>query len=390
MSQGQVNNKKAQSVDAKKQTDDKKLCESYQSNPVLKFVYDKLPFLPYPLNIFIFSISFWLLFLLAYAHSDFLYNPGGEYPGFLEARTIFHVSFFIFIPALFIVMKSLYDNLDKTFDRLKDDGITTFTPKEHDDNKKKWRGMFESRWEHWIIILLIVLVIGNMIFKNITLGEDPRYPNSFQIYPFIASVNLLFFLLVAVIVGTFAWHLGITVKIIRDFFSEPKKLKLKPFHTDQAAGLRPLTDLTFKMNTICILAMAFPLWEVIISGKSPLDTTILGYVIAIVILSIAVFFFPFVKAHNIMKDEKEKTMKTLSRKHGEAYNKLKEELEKDDSVVDKDTFTTFEQTKKLYEHAKKMPVWPFDANFIVKLATTIGLPLLLYFNEIILSHLIGL
>ena len=367
-----------------KNEDDGILCGCYRKNPVLKIIYDNLLFITFPLNIFLVTTSIWLLHLFAFAQSGFLYDAVGSYPGFLTSKSLYHPSFFIIIPAILIIMKHLYKQLDETFANLKN--ITNYLDSDGYELKlKRWKGMLESKTQYLIIGILIVLVIGNTIIKNFTLGSDPDYPYSFQFYPLMALVNLLFFLLVGIVVGTFMWHLITIVKIIREFFTGLGKLRLQPFHPDGAAGLQPITKLTFNMNLICVFAMVFPLWEVIINGRDPLDTTILGYVIVITIVTTAVFFFPLLKAHAVMKESKDDILKTLSAEHSVTYGKLMKEMDKDGSSINSETMDHLKEINELYDVAKKMPIWPFDTNFIIKVATAIVMPILMYFYEIILS-----
>ncbi|MCK5310106.1 MAG: hypothetical protein KAJ64_05615 [Thermoplasmata archaeon] len=377
--------KNTQPVDGQKSEDGSKLCECYQKNPVLKLIYDKLKFIPFPLNIFLVTVSIWLFYLFAFAQYDFLHDAIGSYPGFLTLDSIYHPIFFIIIPALLIIMSDLYKQLDKTFANLKE--ITKYSPDDYKQKLDDWKALLESNHQFIISGILIVLVIGNTILKNITLGGDPDYPYSFQFYPLIATVNLLFFLLAGFIVGSLIWHLFNTVKIIREFFAKPNKLSLQPFHPDGAAGLQPLTKLTFKMNLICVFAMVIPLWEVLINGRDPLDTTILSYVIVITIVAIAVFFFPLLKAHNVMKESKLGTLKKLSVKHSATYRELMEEIDEEGASFNSTTMEHLKEINELYEVAKKMPIWPFDTNFIIKVATAIGMPIIMYFYDIILSFI---
>jgi len=354
---------------------------SYRSNLIITLIYEypfKKPRLFF-LNIFMISFFFYFLFIFAYLWHGLFYEEYGP----SNIASFFHLGFLIVIPAILILMKLIYTQLDSSMKKLRD--IITKEDLENFDNKTtEWENMFHSKYRNVFIIIFLTLTIANIIYKTILEWGNVDYPNSFEYYPLIAIISSLFFIVSSFICGAFIWHLITIVRIIRQFCQ--LDIELIPLHPDKAAGLKPLTKVTSRMNYLILISMIVPLWWVFVMSVDPYDPSILSMAVPVTILSFIVFLLPLTKAHGIMSKKKKEHLELLSKEYHQLNKKLIDVKNKKLNIKKK-YIEKLNQIQDLYQKTDRMPVWPFNLNYLIKIIVTIGLPLVILFSEVIVSVL---
>ena len=344
-----------------------KLGAAYRRNRILRFIYDDTTrIVPYPYNLILLMILVYLIHLIAYAQGGYLYVDDDAYPGFLHHKSLYHIAFLVLIPLGLWVLKDVYDQLPRTFYEIRS---TSRMPQEKLEQRfDDWQRWLNDPWQFGLVIILIIIVLGNTIRLNVTdFGDDP-YPNDFGDYPLIATVNLLFFIVAAIALGTIIWQLILMVRMLLDYSNKRNELSLMALHEDGAAGLLPVSKIIVKMNLLLVIFMFIPLWEVYMNEKDPLELgTTLGYVILVTILTPILFFTPMWRIHVKMKE-------TLSRVQPECLDRLLKARERimdddDDDDIDKDIRLKVIENK--IERASKYPTWPFDKNYLYAKLTTL-------------------
>ena len=87
-----------------------------------------------------------------------------------------------------------------------------------------------------------------------------------------------------------------------------------------------------------------------------------------------------------MQGRKDRILENLRIQQTQAYDKLIEEMEKEGGEIDTGLMARINELNELMDEADKIPLWPFDLNFLIKVLITFGLPLLLYFGDPIFGY----
>jgi len=359
--------------------------EMYKVNPMINLFYN-FPFnnKKYPkfiiINIYFFSLSYYILHILSYAYYGLLFDDTIH---FMSITNHYHIYFIALCPLLMLIMRSIYYQLDKSLINLK-----SIVKDEADFNNKiiKWKKMISSPKQNYLVAVFLIITISDVIYNGIIFWKDPTFYNSLYDYPLNLCNHLLLYIPGMIIVAGFTWHLISIVRIIRDFCT--LKLDLQPLHPDGAAGLKPLTNITFRMNLILLTVAGFPVWYALFTLTSPFDSTLILVMTGLTSMSIIVFIFPLLKSHKIMLDKKSETLQKLSIKYQEANEIFEGSLEKEGLFLHKEASETMDQLQKKYDQVKKMPLWPFNLNYFLRIIATIGLPIVLFFGEVILQVVI--
>lgn len=347
----------------------------YKVNPILNIFYDN----PIPnrrfafINCFIFSYSIYLLYFLSNLFQGTLFDDTVH---FMRLENSYHFLFLLIFPSIMVMMRSIYNQLDRSFKSLE---AIVKDKAEYHNRIEKWKKMMTSRRQYFLIGGLLSLSILDPIYNNIVYWGDPSYYNSAFYYPTNFLVIVLFNALGLIVIGSYIWHVITIVIILRDFCT--LKLELNPLHPDGAAGLKPVTRITYRMNLLMLMCMSLPILFGFLDASSAFDSALVMSVIVATSLSIIVFVFPLTKAHRLMDERKRETLHTLSLKYQEMNELLMGDLSKKGYTFNKKAAETLDQIQKMYDQVKKMPVWPFNLNYFLRILATIIFPVLLFFGE---------
>jgi len=302
------------------------------------------------------------------------------------------VSILIFITSLFI--KKLFDDAQYYFKRLWDRKIF-----EDSVNLSKYiKYLYEyekqanSKLSYILGMLFVVIylplhitIIENDARKGIIFFYDYRY------FPITRILVHLFASFYVFLIGIFLWKVYFIVKSMRGISNSKNfQLRLQPLNPDKSAGLHPLGKLSFYISRI-ILTFGLYVSYIISLGlarKTLYSSTLFIVIIMMIIylsLSIFLFFYPILSAHNLMMKVKDNLLDKLSAKLGVMYSKMYDDLANTESKFDSEQTTQLLNLRELYLEAGKMPVWPFDTDTLLRFIGSVVSPIFLLIIEVFIS-----
>jgi hypothetical protein len=82
-----------------------------------------------------------------------------------------------------------------------------------------------------------------------------------------------------------------------------------------------------------------------------------------------------------MYEKKYETLEKLSDRYHEVNEKYINDLLKKKPRLNKQASEYIDEIQKRYDQVNKMPVWPFNLNYFLRITATIGLPVVIFFGE---------
>jgi hypothetical protein len=350
----------------------------YKKDIFLRFTYDIVgKVIPYPLNCFAISLILLPLLILPYYFilgPETLYIPDSTI-GVFESTTFMMVV--LLIPISLIVLKEIFKKYKQTFEDLRD--VAKVSDKDYQEfiSLSNWTLQSPSVIYFWIGAWIFMIVFGINFYYN------PKPTDLIDDIGLIGLISgLVVYIVTSTIVISLSWYLIAIVRTIRRFTTMP--LDIRPLDPDNAAGLKPLSQLSFNISLVTLLGVAGIMFALFIGGRSIYEITTLLFLFLLVLFMIVLFLLPLSNAHNVMDEQKSKILKILSAEHALAYKRIKEEIPKAGPSINEDTLTELQGIAELYDRANSMPVWPFDFRTITNLVAAMGLPLFLIFLESII------
>ncbi len=203
--------------------------------------------------------------------------------------------------------------------------------------------------------------------------------------PFEAERFIIFELSFGFLFGLVAWRIFVIAFYIYKLGGQ-FKISILSNHRDRCGGLKPLGDLCLS-NAFVILVPIIILSVWLIRGTQPggeLYEIVWGdrfrlWLLALVVMSIFVFFLPLYNIHKQMERESleiERELDELSAKS----EKISHRLRVDSDTIDLDDgnklLKRLEYFSKIQESNRKTPKWPFDLNIILKFSVAQIVPVL--------------
>lgn len=350
----------------------------YKRDIFLRFTYDIAgKIIPYPLNCFILSLILLPIIILPFY---FVLGPESFYVpdstiGVLESSTFMMVV--IFIPIILIVLKEIFKKYEQTFQTLRDVAKVSDEDYQEFVSISNWTIQSPSVIYFWIGTWIVMIILGINFYNN---------PKPIDLIDDVGISGLIAMIIVYIVTSTIvislSWYLIAIVRSIRRFTTMP--LDIRPLDPDNAAGLKPLSQLSFNLSLVSLLGVAGIMYAIFLGGRNIYEPTTILFLACLVLLMFVLFLLPLTNAHNVMEDQKSKILKILSAEHALAYKKIKEEIPKAGPSINADSLTELQGIAELYDRANSMPVWPFDFRTITNLIAAIGLPLFLIFLESII------
>jgi hypothetical protein len=353
----------------------KKVFKPYRRDFFLRFTYDIVGSkISYPFNCFILSLILLLIYILpTYLKLglESFYYPDVRI-GILESSTFMMVV--VLIPIALIVLKYIFKKYGQTFMDLRD--VAKVTDKDYQEFITLSNSTLQSRYLYffWIGAWIGIVILMIYIFNNPTAGD---IADEVGISAYIGI--LLIYIITSTIVISLAWFLISMVRTIRRFTEMP--LDIRPLDPDNAAGLKPLANLSFGLSMVSLLGVAGIMFSLFIGGRNISEPQVIIFLVFLISFMIVLFVLPLSKAHSVMDENKSEILKILSTEHAFAYKRIKEEIPKAGPCITEDSLTELQGIAELYDRANSMPVWPFDFKTISNLMVAIGLPLFLIFLQ---------
>jgi len=296
----------------------------------------------------------------------------GPLVGLFESTTFMMVV--VLIPTSLIVLKEIFKRYKQTFEKLRD--IAKVSDKDYQEfiSLGNWTLQSPSVKYFWIGAWIVMTALCLNLYNN------PKPIDLVDDVGIFGLISLIIVYNIAVtIVISLSWYLLSIVRTIRRFISMP--LDIRPLDPDNAAGLKPLSQLSFNLSLVSLLGVFGVMYALFIGGRTINEPTTILFLICLVIMMILLFLLPLSNAHNVMDEQKSQILKILSSEHALAYKKIKEEIPKAGPSIREDTLYELQGIAELYDRANSMPVWPFDFKTITNLIVAIGLPMFLIFLE---------
>lgn len=192
-------------------------------------------------------------------------------------------------------------------------------------------------------------------------------------------------LLFAYFIAAFLLRLLLIYFVLKKLINE--NIDIQPLHPDNCGGLSPLGKFSVKISLagfgIGIPLMFNIIWD-INKGLSMFGyvemSTILIYIFALTI----VFFLPLLGARDGMLKAKRKEIIIISEQYQIVRKRVFSNIDRMNSTHDQN-ISKLEELKRLHDMAKSMPVYPFNANNVIRFFSSILWPILLilinYFIE---------
>ena len=296
----------------------------------------------------------------------------------------------IIIITIFLV-RSLLENISYTFNRLWNRKLFSehITVKEYKNFLAEFERKANNKFNYVIGFTFLFMGILNTFYwhfspKEVIAWDDPAF---FPLTCLIWNVIIAF---LEFLIGVFFWKGWVLVKCIRALFQR-FSIRLQPLNPDKSAGLKPLGELSYKISRVLFslgIYVVLTFTTAVIKHPSLFHlyiTSGIEMLIIYVILTIFLFFYPQMPAHNIMKIEKDRLLDQLSAKIGVLYLKFYEDLIENGINIEKERIEQLLSLKELSLEAGKMSVWPFDIGILLKLIGTVIVPVFLVITEMVLS-----
>jgi hypothetical protein len=170
------------------------------------------------------------------------------------------------------------------------------------------------------------------------------------------------------------------------------RVSVQPLHPDNCGGLAPLGALSRKLNIgillIGIIAGINIYKNSCMTGNDQLFTQ---FTILVIIIYIAcafiVFFLPLYAAHESMKTAKYEEIERINNYFMNLNFIVIECLSKNENI-DENIRANFENVNKIYELAKRMPVYPFNSKTVASFFGSIFIPIILFVIERLMQHFV--
>lgn len=175
-------------------------------------------------------------------------------------------------------------------------------------------------------------------------------------------------------IGVAAWKSIVTALFVRRF-SKVFELAIQPSHPDKAGGLKPLGDLIFTMAAILIVASLALSGLTLLADYEAFALTRLYSRIFLVVtmaLSLVVFIWPLLSAHDRMLAEKRKldsVLLEITQRIAELERSLQTNLRAMEHTKRNDVLSEIESLANLYRRVAHTPTWPFDREIVLKFVT---------------------
>ncbi len=194
----------------------------------------------------------------------------------------------------------------------------------------------------------------------------------------ITLVNFFALFLPAVLIGyatgISAWKSVVTAIHVRRFCKD-FDLVIQPSHPDKSGGLKPLGSLIFSLAVIVIVASLALSGMVILADYYSFPNTILFSKASLaisILLSIIIFIWPLLSAHERMNIEKTRMnllLVDITRRISELEEVTQKNIRKMDYRKRQEIFSEIDSLKDLYRRVGITPTWPFDRDILLKFAT---------------------
>jgi len=234
--------------------------------------------------------------------------------------------------------------------------------------RKLFRGISRLRQQvaAWVVFYALVLIVFSIL--PLLLEGPVGTPAATPADPLIEALAVIRgFVLVGVVslgLSSLVWvYLGTLRGIAR---IEVGTLKLHRSYEDRMMGLRPMGSLALSMAAAYFAFLAFfaVVLAVWLGASSRAAAIAFGFVGGLIILGVFMFFWPLVKLHGRMLEQK----KTEQGRLGQVLDRIVSGSTQDDSIGD---LVRLFRTDVMRREVSRAATWPFDTAILGSLSAIV-------------------
>lgn len=290
------------------------------------------------------------------------------------------------IAIMAVTVRNFLNKIPKTLKQIWTDGI--LVKEKGGQNVAEKYGKFLMRFEQnlnspkRLYIGVPTAILGLFFFWNT--GHIPHVfstlftQTNLGLKFMVAFANFFALFLPAIVVGYAIgigiWKSIITAISVRQLCVE-FKLRVQSNHPDKAGGLKPLGSLILSLASTAIVASLILSGMIFFAGYFSYTFVVLYSKIFLALsiaLSIIIFIWPLISAHERMLAEK-RGLDKLSLEVTQRILELEESTQKDIRKMDykkrQEIFNEIDSLKDLYGRLSSVPTWPFDREIFLKFVT---------------------
>jgi hypothetical protein len=219
----------------------------------------------------------------------------------------------------------------------------------------------------YVIIPVIILLSLYGYYKTLTMTYPVVTAYDIRFFPlggivFFAAAVFLVYLVIPVLYKM-ARLISLPQMLHREF-----SIRVRPLHPDTCGGLKSLGDLYIRFDYILLIGAVGSIVQMFFSEGEEFGVYLYFFLIYAFLVTFA-FLYPLWPIHTVMKAQKYDLLNNLNENLDPVYQEIKDNA--DISIP----LEKIEKMDLIYERVRKMPVWPFDTGGLIKVCTTVCIPL---------------
>ena len=301
----------------------------------------------------------------------------------------YHTQFFLLLPFFVFFLPYYFNGLQKAIDSLVKTKVLKISSSDYTEVIKFSNSLFS----YWIVTYLpFIITIGFSIYGilNYFLAGYKNWNsvsniNDFNIINVLAILPMLpfYYFITAIIL-----RIGLTYFVIKKILN--KNVDIQPLHPDNCGGLSPLGKFSLKASSAGI-GVGIPVMILIIFNTYHNNFALFGFynvmnILTYIVALTVVFFLPLLGARNSMLQAKQEELERISNLFQKERTSINQIIDSKNSSQDID-FTKIQGMINLYEMAKSMPVYPFEASNVLRFFGSVLWPILLVLVQYILEKI---
>lgn len=160
-------------------------------------------------------------------------------------------------------------------------------------------------------------------------------------------------------------------------------LRIRPFHPDRSGGLKALGHLAIALNYFVTLLLVYFTLLLVFDEFARQHLIYTALVLMFYPVAVVSFFGTLSGAHKKMLAKKTEVLEKLGATFDHYYQKLLQSPDR--TIYDLDSADEIAKIHGLYEIAEKMPVWPFDKDSLVRIFSSLALPVGIFLINLLVN-----
>lgn len=296
--------------------------------------------------------------------------------------------YLIGLPTAILILSIYSGKFPMVLEQLKQNKVIVMTDNEWRDFKLVANIIFAKKFFTKTPHLLAFLITLFLIYISIKfpVWYSVKIENGFY---FAAYLQIPVYYLTFYTFAVCLFNIIACYVVLRKLFNN-YKISLQPLHPDNCGGLSALGALSQKLNIgivlIGIISGLNVYMDYKLFGDPMFNTFRVLIVVGYIICAYIVFFMPLYAAHESMKDAKFEEIQRINEYFMAVNQKLKDRLNSHENIDQRD-MDDFENVNKMYELARKMPVYPFNVATVSSFIGSIFIPVILFILEKVFEKL---